>query len=320
MRLSLLDRSRTRTDRSAAAAVSDTIERARWAEAAGYERFWVAEHHAVPGIASGSPAVLLAAIGAATSRIRLGSGGVMLPNHSPIVVAEHFAMLDALCPGRVDLGVGRSLGFTPPIRKVLRADTEDAERFADDLADLQDFLLGTGPVTVQPAPERLIPIHVLATGHGLAIAAQRGLPVVVGGPMLTGDLSPLEAYRREFVPSAFAAQPSVTVSLDVLVADTDAEARRLAMAEAVAMADSRRTGEFPPLRAVTEMPDGLTPRARQSAQRSLDGSVHGSPATVRRRLEDLVDRTGADEILSSASTFDRDALRASDEALAALLR
>src|SRR5699024_1690526 len=119
MRLSLLDRSRTRTDLPEESALKHTVERAVQAEQAGYQRYWVAEHHAVPGIASGSPAVLLAAIGARTSRIRLGSGGVMLPNHRPLVVAEQFSMLEGLYPGRIDLGLGRSLGFTEPVRRAL---------------------------------------------------------------------------------------------------------------------------------------------------------------------------------------------------------
>ena len=315
MLLSLLDRSRTRVDRSPAAAVADTVERARWAEAAGYHRFRVAEHHAVPGIASGSPAVLLAAVGAATHDIGLGTAGIMLPNHTPLLVAENALMLDALFPGRVDLGIGRSLGFTPPIRRALRTDTADG--FADDLAELLAFLDGTGPVTAQPAADRPIPVSVLATGSGLEVAARLGLPVVVGGPALA-DPDRLRTYRRTFVPTATTPRPRVTVSADILVADTDADARVLALSEAVAMAESRRTGDFPPLRPVTEMPE-LGPRALEVAERTLASAVFGSRETVRRELESLVERTDADEILSSASTFDRAALRASDDAVMGLL-
>ncbi|WP_342028294.1 MsnO8 family LLM class oxidoreductase [Rhodococcoides kroppenstedtii] len=240
-------------DRSPAAAVADTVERARWAEAAGYHRFRVAEHHAVPGIASGSPAVLLAAVGAATHDIGLGTAGIMLPNHTPLLVAENALMLDALFPGRVDLGIGRSLGFTPPIRRALRTDTADG--FADDLAELLAFLDGTGPVTAQPAAHRPIPVSVLATGSGLEVAARLGLPVVVGGPALA-DPDRLRTYRRTFVPTATTPRPRVTVSADILVADTDADARVLALSEAVAMAESRRTGDFPRC--------GRSPRCRSS--------------------------------------------------------
>lgn len=132
VRLSLLDRSRTRTGLSEAAALKHSVERAVTAEKLGYARFWGAEHHAVPGIASGSPAVLLAAVGAHTSHIRLGSGGVMLPHHQPLVVAEQFLMLEALYPGRTDLGLGRTLGFTKPVRRALRQSTEDAETYQHD--------------------------------------------------------------------------------------------------------------------------------------------------------------------------------------------
>ena len=135
MKASLLDRSRTRVGLPDAEALEATIARAVHAEQVGYHRFWVAEHHAVPGIASGAPAVLLAAVGARTTRIRIGSGGVMLPLHQPLVVAEQFLVLDALHPGRVDLGLGRSLGFTPPVRRALRRDHEDGDTFEDDLED-----------------------------------------------------------------------------------------------------------------------------------------------------------------------------------------
>lgn len=315
MLVSLLDRSRTRVDRTPAAAVTDTVERARWAEAAGYHRFRVAEHHAVPGIASGSPLVLLAAVGAATATIGLGTAGVMLPNHTPLAVAESALMLEALHPGRLDLGIGRSLGFTPPIRRALR--TETADGFADDLAELLAYLDGAGPVTAQPAVARPVPVSVLATGSGLTVAARLGLPVVVGGPALA-DPARVRAYRREFVATETNPAPRVTVSADILVADTDADARVLALGEAVAMAESRRTGDFPPLRPVTEMPE-LGPRALEVAERTLASAVFGSRATVRRELERIVERTDADEILSSASTVDRAALRASDEALVEVL-
>lgn len=317
MRLSLLDRSRTRTGSTDAEALEASVARAVHAEQVGYDRFWVAEHHAVPGIASGSPAVLLAAIGARTSRIRIGSGGVMLPLHQPLVVAEQFLVLDALHPGRVDLGLGRSLGFTPPVRRALRRDHEDADTFEDDLVELRGHLDGTAAITARPATGRPVPMHLLATGRGLAVAARLGMPVVVGGPILdTPDLAPaLAAYRRDFRPHAGSA-PRVTVSLDVLVADDDATARELALPEAWAMARSRQTGEFPPLEAVGDIRSATWPdQVRRRVEASLDRAVAGRPDVVRRRLEALVERTGADELLASSSTYDRDALLASDAML-----
>ena len=190
VKLSLLDRSRTRADASDAEALEATITRAVHAEGAGYERFWVAEHHAVPGIASGAPTVLLAAVGARTSRIRIGSGGVMLPLHQPFVVAEQARVLDALHPGRVDLGLGRSLGFTAPVRQALRRDHDAPDTFEDDLLELRGFLEDTAGVTVRPATSRVVPMHLLATGRGLAVAARLGLPLVLGGTARDSDELP----------------------------------------------------------------------------------------------------------------------------------
>jgi luciferase family oxidoreductase group 1 len=317
VKLSLLDRSRTRAGRPDAEALTGTIDRAVQAEAFGYHRFWVAEHHAVPGIASGSPPVLLAAIGARTSTIRLGSGGVMLPHHQPLVVAEQFRMLDALHPGRVDLGLGRSLGFTAPVRRALRHPADELDTFEADLLELRDYLEGLGEVTVRPDTGRPVPMHVLATSRGLQVAARLGLPVVAGGPILDTDEvgDALSVYRRQFRPHR-GSEPSVTISLDVTVADDDAEARELALPEAWAMARSRQTGEFPALEPVSAIRAVPWPdQVRGRVEDSLDRAVAGSADTVRRALERLVERTNPDELMASTSTYDRDALLASDAAL-----
>ncbi|MBE7324211.1 MsnO8 family LLM class oxidoreductase, partial [Nocardioides sp. Y6] len=302
--------------------LTHTVERAVDAEDLGYHRFWVAEHHGVPGIASGSPAVLLAAIGERTQRIRLGSGGVMLPHHQPLVVAEQFLLLAGLHPGRIDLGVGRSLGFTEPVRKALRRSVEEPDTFADDIAELRDFLEGNAPVTARPMVEETIPLFVLATGRGLAVAAELGLPVVVGGPVLDDPALPekLAGYRNSF-RSHRDSRPRVTVSLDVLVADTDAEARDLALPEVWAMAQSRRTGSFGALEPVSAIRGKLRDdRHRDRIEQALDRVTSGDAQTVHRRLKQLVERSGADELLVSGSTYDRDALAASDAAVAGLLR
>ncbi len=316
MRLSLLDRSRTRVGRPESEGLTGSVERAVHAEGVGYERFWVAEHHAVPGIASGSPAVLLAAIGAATSRIRIGSGGVMLPNHQPLVVAEQFAMLEALYPGRVDLGIGRSLGFTAPVRAALRATESDT--YEDDLAELRDLVDGTAAVTAHPVVDSPARLSLLATGRGAEIAARLGLPLVVGGPVLHSaqidDL--LTAYRRDFRPSQHAAEPYVTISLDVTVAGDEATARELALPEAWAMARSRQSGEFPPLESVEAIRSQAWPnQVRRRVERALSTAVAGTPTSVRATLEDLQSRTGADELMASTSTHDREALMESDRLL-----
>ncbi|WP_139347646.1 LLM class flavin-dependent oxidoreductase [Nocardia donostiensis] len=322
MQLSLLDRSRTRAGEPEAAALTHTVERAVRAEGLGYQRFWVAEHHAVPGIASGSPPVLLGAIGARTSSVRIGSGGVMLPHHQPLVVAEQFLMLEALYPGRVDLGLGRSLAFTAPVRQALRQDSDAPERFEADIAELRDYLDRTAPVTARPVTETTIPLFVLATGQALAVAARLGLPVVLGGPVLDSPQldEVLANYRRNFRPGLRGERASVTIASDIIVADTDEQARDLALPEAWAMARSRSTGEFPPLEPIVEIKaQQWTGQVRRRVEDSVRRAVAGSPATVRRHLEQLAERTGADELLASTSTYDRDALAASDAALVRIL-
>ncbi|OZM82493.1 LLM class flavin-dependent oxidoreductase [Pseudonocardia sp. MH-G8] len=318
VRLSLLDRSRTRAGEPDTAALRNTVERAEQAERLGFHRFWVAEHHAVPGIASGSPPVLMAAIASRTARIRVGSGGVMLPNHQPLVVAEQFAMLEALFPGRIDLGVGRSLGFTGPVRRALRRDADAPDTFADDLDELRAYLKGRAPVTARPRLERPVPVFVLATGRGLAVAGDAGLPVVLGGPVLDSEDvgAALDDYRAR--ATAAGARPYVIVSLDVLVADSDAAARELALPEAWALAAARTTGLFPALEPV----DPERPMSARQADLVADAvgrTLHGDAATVRAEFEDLRARTGADELLASTSTFDREALHESDTRLARLL-
>ncbi|MEO9326267.1 MsnO8 family LLM class oxidoreductase [Nocardioides sp. C4-1] len=321
MRLSLLDRSRTRAGQTDAEAIAATVARGVRADEIGYDRFWVAEHHAVPGIATSAPSTLLAALGARTSRIRLGSGGVMLPLHQPLVVAEQFLLLEALHPGRIDLGLGRSLGFTPPVRRALRREEQDADDFEHDLRELRSFLEGTSEVTPRPAVAGVVPMHVLAIGGGVDVAARLGLPVALGGGDLLSDevAERLAAYRRTFRPWR-GSTPWVTVSLDVMVADDDATARELALPEAWAMAQSRRTGVFPPLEAVKVIRDQDWPaQVRTRVEASLDRAVAGGVDRVRRRLEQLAERTGADELLASTSTYDVDALAESDSALRTLL-
>jgi luciferase family oxidoreductase group 1 len=322
LRLSLLDRTRTRVGEPDAAALSGTVARAVRAEQLGFGRFWVAEHHGVPGVAGAAPAVLLAAIAGRTTTIRLGSAGVMLPHHQPLVVAEQFATLSAFAPGRVDLGLGRSPGFTPPVRRALRETDRD---FTADLAELRGFLTGTAEITVHPQPVGAVPLHVLATRRGLQVAAELGLPVIVGGPLLgvAGDPEPgleaLAGYRRTFRPSAQQPEPRVAISLDVLVADTAAEAADLLLPEAWAMAQARTTGAFPALEPVAAVRAAArTPRQQQYLEQTAAAAIAGTAAQVERRLAELLDRTGAAELVASSSTFDRTALACSDAALAAL--
>ncbi|MGX5359980.1 MsnO8 family LLM class oxidoreductase [Kocuria sp. KH4] len=322
--LSLLDRAATRRGSTEAEALAHVLERAQRAEELGYHRFWVAEHHGVPGIAGSAPAVLMAAAAARTRRIRIGSGGMMLPNHQPLVVAEQAATLQALHPGRIDLGVGRSLGFTGAVRDALRTGPEAADRFGADLAELLAHLSGTAPVTARPRDHAATPVFVLATGAGVDVAARAGLAVVLGGPALhrpgpAGAAAVLERYRERFRPSPWWPEPHVVVSANVAVARTREAARRLLLPEARALAVSRTRGEFPPLEpAGAADPGALPERARRLVEESLAASVHGTAPEVRAGLEQLLARTGADELLVTGGAYDLRAQADSDRRLAAL--
>jgi luciferase family oxidoreductase group 1 len=325
MRLSLLDRSRTRRGYSEAAALWHSVERAVRAEKLGYRRFWAAEHHAVPGVASGSPAVLLAAAGAATQEIRLGSGGVMLPHHQPLVVAEQFLMLAGLYPGRIDLGLGRSLGFTEPVRRALRQQSAEEDEYAADLAELGAYLHGTAEVTAQPVvpPEDRPVMHVLATGKGIGLAAQLGLSVVLGGPVLRSVELPemLRTYRRDFRPAGEGGTgPEVIVSADVYPAPTRGEARSAALPEAWAMARSRETGVFAALEPVERIQDAQwSSRTRERVEQSLTTSILGTPLEVSDQIERLMKATGAGEFMISTSTYDLEELGALDAEVSRIL-
>ncbi|MFE7630191.1 MsnO8 family LLM class oxidoreductase [Kocuria sp. NPDC057446] len=324
--LSLLDRAATREGSTEAEGLARVLARAERAEELGYHRFWVAEHHAVPGIVGSAPAVLMAALAARTHRLRIGSGGIMLPNHQPLVVAEQAATLEALHPGRIDLGVGRSLGFTAAVRAALRTGRDAAERFEDDLAELLAHLSGAAPVTARPRNHAATPVFVLATGAGVETAARAGLAVVLGGPVLFregpgGGTAVLERYRAQFRPSPWWPKPHVVVSANVAVARTRAAARELLLPEARALAASRTRGEFPPLApARPTEPDGFTDRERALVEDALTSSVHGTAPEVRDRLERLIARTGADELLVTGGAYDPDAQAESDRRLTGLFR
>lgn len=322
--LSLLDRSRTRVGFSESEALHHSVERAVQAEQLGFHRFWTAEHHAVPGVASGSPAVLLAAIGATTESIRIGSGGVMLPHHQPLIVAEQFLMLSGLYPGRVDLGLGRSLGFTEPVRRALRQDSATAEQYSADLTELRDYLEGTAAVTAQPrlSPAHRPGIYLLATGQGVSLAAQLGLPAVIGGPVLHSSELPeiLVQYRRDFQPhSESHDRPEVILSADVYLGGSEQQAREAALSEAWAMARSRETGAFTALEPVEDILAATwSPRVRERVEKSLATSIIGTHTEVSAQVEQLVQSTGADEFMISTCTYDREQLAAMDAEIADL--
>lgn len=229
-------------------------------------------------------------------------------------------MLEAMHPGRIDLGVGRSLGFTAPVRDALRTHKADADDFAADIEELRGYLHGTAEVTVRPRISDPPPIFVLGTGQGMRLAARLGLSVVVAGPLLRQGSEPFDRYRADFRPGTPDAGPYVIVGLDILIADTEAEARELQLPEAWAMAVSRETGTFPPLSPVDEIRrQPMTERRRRIVDETAKDSLAGTEDQVAEGLEKLIASTGADEVLSSASTFDTAALHDSDARLARIV-
>ncbi|NED31808.1 LLM class flavin-dependent oxidoreductase [Streptomyces sp. SID8499] len=321
-RFSVLDRSRTREGRPAAEALRDTVELARAAEALGYHRFWVSEHHGVPGVAGSAPTVLAAAVAAATRTIRVGTGGVMLPNHRPLVVAEQFGVLESLFPGRIDMGLGRSVGFTDGVRRALGRDKEDADDFEAQTAELLGWFEGTSPTGAhaRPAEGLRVPPFVLAMGEGALIAARAGLPMVIGDlrdreKLLRG----IDRYRAAFRPSPWAREPYVVISGTVAVAATPGAARRLLLPEAWSMAHARTRGTFPPLppaERVETLP--MTVKERGFYESGLAGHIVGTEEQVRDALETVLKETAAQEVLVTTSTYDREALLDSYRRLAGL--
>nr|WP_216217408.1 LLM class flavin-dependent oxidoreductase [Amycolatopsis aidingensis] len=323
-RLSVLDRSQARQGHGHAEALRDTVRFATELETLGYHRFWVSEHHSVPGVAGSAPTVLAAAIASATSRIRVGTGGVMLPNHQPLVVAEQFGVLDALFPGRIDMGLGRSVGFTGGIRRALGRDKEAAEDFAGQVSELLGYVTGTQRahpgVHAIPAEGARVAPFVLATGAGANVAAELGLPLVIAA--VRGEdamLAAIEGYRARFRPSVWSPEPYVMVSTAVAVAESTEQARRLLMPEAWALTEARTRGVFPPQRPPQEVAAlPMNDRERGLFQEAMAGQLYGTGPEVEQQLSGLVERSGADEVLVTMSTFDPAAKLDSYRRLAAL--
>ncbi|MHC5908882.1 LLM class flavin-dependent oxidoreductase [Streptomyces sp. S6] len=322
-RFSVLDRSRTREGHSPAEALRDTVGLARAIEKLGYHRFWVSEHHGVPGVAGSAPTVLAAAVAGATRTIRVGTGGVMLPNHRPLVVAEQFGVLESLFSGRIDMGLGRSVGFTDGVRRALGHGKDDAEGFAVQIEELLGWFAGTSPTGVHARPSEglRVPPFVLAMGEGAEIAARAGLPMVIGDlrnpeKMLRG----IDRYRAAFRPSPWAAEPYVVVSGTIAVAETPEAAHRLLVPEAWSTAHSRTHGAFPPLPPAEDAARRpMTARQRGFYEDALAGHLAGTGEEVADGLERLLKETGAQEVLVTTSTYDRAALLDSYRRLADLI-
>lgn len=305
-RFSLLDRSLTRAGQPPAEALRATVRFARQVEELGYHRFWVSEHHGVPGVAGAAPTVLAAAVAAATSRIRVGTGGVMLPNHAPLVVAEQFGVLESLYPGRIDMGLGRSVGFTDAVRRALGAGKEAADGFEAQITELLGHFAGGGGVHAIPAEGLRVPAFVLATGSGADIAAAHGLPLVIGALRDSARMhAAIDRYRAAFRPSAQAGTPYVVVASNVAVAATRQRAQLLQIPEAWSTALSRTRGVFAPLIPADEVrAAGMSARERGYFEEARESQVYGTADEVADALDRIVADSGADEILLTLNTHD----------------
>ncbi len=302
-------------------AMAHTVALARYAEALGYHRFWLAEHHNMPGIASAATAVVIGHVAGATTRIRVGSGGIMLPNHSPLVIAEQFGTLATLYPGRIDLGLGRAPGGDGYTLRALRRSHETADRFPRDVQELQ-FLFRTSeegqPLRAVPGAGLDVPLYLLGSSTFSAeLAAALGLPFAFAAHFAPDALgAALDLYRRNFQPSEALARPHAIVCVTVVAAETDAAARHLFTSLQRAFINLRR-GTPGLLPRPVETLDAL-PHERALVDHALRYAIVGSAATVRRGVEALIAETAADELMITAQIHDQSARRSSYEIVAAV--
>ncbi|MGV9773310.1 LLM class flavin-dependent oxidoreductase [Streptosporangium sp. NPDC003464] len=317
--LSILELATVGSGVSATETLRASTELARRAEKLGYHRIWVAEHHGMPSVASSSPAVLIAHLAAATTTIRLGSGGVMLPNHAPLIVAEQFGTLHALHPGRIDLGLGRAPGTDPATARALRRHGLDADDFPEQLAELTAFLDGAFPaghplekvVATPRSPESgRPPIWLLgSSGFSAQLAGLLGLPFAFAHHFSSANTIPaLDLYRSTFQPSAVLDRPYAMIGVSAVAADTPEQALRMARSGGLSMLRLRRGAPQPVPTPEEAEAYPYSPVEQQIMDDYLSNVVHGDPAQVRAGLEELRKRTEADELMITTlvhSTADR---------------
>lgn len=320
---SILDLAHVPEGATPAEALHRSLDLARHAERWGYRRFWVAEHHNMPGIASAATAVVVGYLAGGTSTIRVGSGGIMLPNHSPLVIAEQFGTLASLYPGRIDLGLGRAPGSDQQTMRALRRRPDDAENFPQDVLELQALLGPLRPgqvIQAIPGTGLEVPIWILGSSlFGAQLAAMLGLPYAFASHFAPEALAQaLQIYRATFKPSRQLGQPHAMVGVNVVVADSDAEARRLFTSAQQGFTNIFRgtRGKLRP--PIVDIEDYWSPAEKRQASRMLACSVVGSAATVRAGLAEFTDRTGADELMVASAIHDPVARLRSYEILAGL--
>jgi luciferase family oxidoreductase group 1 len=317
--LSVLDLSPIVEGSDAGQSLRNSADLARHVERLGYRRFWMAEHHSMPGIASAATAVALAYVGSQTSTIRIGAGGIMLPNHAPLVIAEQFGTLEALFPGRVDLGLGRAPGTDQAAASALRRNlVSDENQFPRDVVELMSYFRGGRPrVRAVPGEGLEIPIWILGSSlFGAQLAAMLGLPYAFAShfaPQMM--MEAIRVYRERFEPSDQLREPYVMLGMNAIVAETDEEAKLLATSvqQSFVALRSGNPVKLPPPR--QGYADELPVEARAILRQVLSASAIGSPETARRSLEQFLERTKADELIVTSQLYDHQARLRSYELL-----
>jgi len=309
---SVLDLAPITEGSTAADSFRNSLDLAQHGERWGYNRFWLAEHHGMPGIASAATAVLMSHVANGTSTIRIGAGGIMLPNHSPLVIAEQFGTLASLFPGRIDLGLGRAPGSDHTTARALRRNlASDADEFPQDVVELMDYFAGSSRRQVRAVPGAGLDVPVWILGSslfGAQLAAALGLPYAFAShfaPQMM--MQAIEIYRATFRPSAQLDKPYVMLGFNVFAADTDAEAhlRATSMQQAfVNLRTGNPTKLKPPVEGYLDL---LGPGERGMLDSVLSCSAIGSPATVAHQLNAFIERTGADELMITSQIFDHKA-------------
>jgi len=312
-KLSILDLSPITEGSTAATALANSLDLARHAESLGYHRYWVAEHHNMPGIASAATAVVIGHIAAGTEIIRVGAGGIMLPNHAPLVVAEQFGTLEALHPGRIDLGLGRAPGTDGITSQALRRTLHsDPNQFPRDVAELRGYLQAPQAgqqVKAVPGQGTEVPLYILGSSlFGAQVAAHFGLPFAFASHFASGDLMPaIEIYRQQFTPSAQLSEPYVILGYQLCAADTEEEASLLHTSALQSFLNLRsgKPGPLPPPRAGYQA--SLAQQERAILSQITQCSAVGDRAQVGEAITLFAERTGADELIMTANIFDHTA-------------
>jgi len=306
---SILELVRVTEETDARAALDNARDLAAHAEKWGYNRIWVAEHHNMPGIASAATSIVLAHIAGGTKTIRVGAGGIMLPNHAPYVIAEQFGTLERLFPGRIDLGLGRAPGTDQLTLHALRRPPENAENFPQDVLELQAYLAPAAPgqrIVAVPAAGANVPLWILGSSNfGAMLAAELGLPYGFASHFAPDFLLPaLEIYRNRFKPSQQLERPYAMVGVNIIAAETDAEARRLATTQQMSFTDMFRGARGLSKPPIDDIETYWSPMEKMQAGRMLARSIIGSPATVRDGIAALIEETSADELIIVSDVYD----------------